>query len=104
MVAYDPRRPVDPAPSLTPATRAALHDALIAQWREPEELIPALRDVLHVVAQEARTRGVRPEELIIDLKTLEESVAMQSKIAARTRHRVREWIVATCVKSYFGAE
>jgi hypothetical protein len=102
MVAYDPRRPVDPARSLTPATRDALRSALAAQWRAPDALLPALRDVLLVAAQEARARGVRPEELIIEIKDLESRVGDDSRIAARTRARVREWIVTTCVKAYFG--
>ena len=104
MVAYDPRRPVDPARSLTPATRAALRDALLAQWRSDGELSPALRDVIATVATEARDRGVRPEELIVDIKVLEDSLAVESRIAARTRARVREWIVAACVKAYFAVE
>jgi hypothetical protein len=103
MVAYDPRRPVDPARSLTPATRAALRDALLAQWRSDAELTPVLREVIRTVAVEARDRGTRPEELIVDIKVLEDSLAEESKIAARTRARVREWVVAACVKAYFGA-
>lgn len=102
MVAYDPRRPPDPSRSLTPATREALRAALLTQWKSPDGLAPGLHEVIRTVAAEARDRGIRPEELIIDLKALEDGVAEESKIAARTRARVREWIVAACVKAYFG--
>lgn len=104
MVAYDPRRPAAPARSLTPATREMLRRALLRQWQSAEEPVPELQEVVAVVAAEARDRGVRPEELIIEIKFVEEGLAEQSRIAARTRARVREWIVTACVKAYFGAE
>ena len=104
MVAYDPRRPIDPARSLPPALRDALRAALRAQWQAPEAMSESLVTVVQEIAREARARGIRPEELIIDIKATEDGLADESKIAARTRHRVREWIVAACVKSYFGSE
>lgn len=101
MVAYDPRRPVDPARSLTPATRDALREAVRAQWQNPDSMTETLASVIRRAATEARARGVRPEDLIVDIKATEDSVADESRIAARTRHRVREWIVAACIRAYF---
>lgn len=101
MVAYDPRRPADPARSLTPELRDAFREALHAQWRSPDAMSDALTEVVRRVAGEARARGVRPEELIIDIKGAADMLAEESQIASRTRHRVREWIVSACVKAYF---
>lgn len=101
MVAYDPHRPRDPARSLSPALRDALREALRTQWQNPEAMSEQLASVVQQIAREARTRGIRPEELIVDIKATEDALAEESRIVSRTRHRVREWIVAVCVRAYF---
>ena len=105
MVAYDSRRHSDPARSLSPETIARLREALLVQWRAPGAPHPVLGEALGAAAREARERSLRPEELIIALKAIEEQMAEHEQAPAEAaRRKVHDWIVRACVKAYFGGE
>ena len=59
-----------------------------------------MRAALAVVAQEARQRTIRPEELIVTLKQLIDDLPGTRSSSVEER-RLREWIVTTCIHAYF---
>lgn len=109
MVAYDSRRTPDPSRSLSPEALERLTRALQATSlaEHPSATAPdADGDVtaaLASVATEARERGLRPEELIIVIKQLEDLLTPPEAVGgADARRRVRERIVSACLRAYFG--
>jgi hypothetical protein len=91
---------------LRPETAEALRVAIAEGWRAGEETQQRLSDVLARTAHEAHEQGLRPEELIIALKRVEEEVMGQPGALRATdvdaRRRFREWMVSACVRAYFG--
>lgn len=116
MVAYDPHIPAD-SPSLPGETvarlREALRDALAQRTirhdgARPDAAIAAdaaLCEALAAASRDARERTVRPEVLIVLLKRLEEELAegdaFLRRVPAEDRRKLREWVVTTCVRTYF---
>src|SRR5436309_14470391 len=76
MVAYNSRSPRDDNRSLSPDAVVQLRSALGAYWAEAEGYDAELTAALTVVAQDARARGLRPEELLLALKAVEDDVAV----------------------------
>jgi hypothetical protein len=105
MVPQDSRQPPSEGRSLDPATVEALRTCIAQRWRAFERAEQELVDTVSRAAQEARSRGLRPEELVIALKALEEDVMGQPGALRGTdpdaRRRFREWLVSSCVKAYF---
>lgn len=102
MVAYDSRRPPTP---LSDATRELLRSAIIEAVRSGGEGGGTLRDALSVAAKEAHDLSMRPEELILELKSIF-SWAMQKHTPALPgdENKLREWLVTNCLRAYYGKE
>ena len=79
-----------------------LQTALAAQIRRPENPTPELGEVLKRVAHEAREKNVRPEELLVTLKQLWNSLAETMRPQSADQfERVRQNLVTTCIKAYY---
>lgn len=103
MVAYDARQPPDPARPLSSEVRARLRDAVVAQWRAPQRELVELGETLRAVADDARARGLRPEDLIIALHEVQLEVGVaEGRLPIELRDRVHTWLVRACLRAYFG--
>jgi hypothetical protein len=95
----------DPARRLPEALHHRMREAILARWREDPEADAALASAISALAAEARQRGLRPEELIIFLKALEDEIPIPSRrdqrVSFEERRRFREWLVSTSLESYF---
>jgi hypothetical protein len=77
----------------------------MARWTEPESGESALVDAIAVAAKNARVRGLRPEELLLALKAVEEDVAASVDAEdTQDRDRFRTWLVAACMRAFFAVE
>jgi len=102
MVAYNPRSPRDDNRSLSPDVAARFRSALGAHWAETEGHDAELAAALAAVAQDARVRGLRPEELLLALKAIEEDVAVTLDLFdTQDRDRFRIWLVGACMRAFF---
>jgi hypothetical protein len=102
MVAYNPRFPRDDSRSLASDVAARLRSAIGAQWAETEGHDIELAAALTAVAQDARARGLRPEELLLALKAIEEDVAETLRVVdTQDRDRFRIWLVGACMRAFF---
>ena len=105
MVAYNPRSPRDESRSLSPEVASQLRASLTARWTEPDSFDAALGSALAAAAEEARSRGLRPEELLLALKAIEEDVALTLDVAdTQDRDRFRIWLVGACMRAFFAVE
>lgn len=105
MVAYNPRSPDDERPSLPPAIAAQLRSALSARWSDSEGNDSVLESALVAAACDARQRGLRPEQLLIALKRIEEDVADALEVVnTQDRDRFRIWLVGVCMRAFFGTD
>jgi hypothetical protein len=100
--------PPERARELSPEIVRSLRDVIAERWRALEDSDRRLQTAVRAAAAEAKTRGLRPEELIIALKTLEgEVLAPPGSVRAadfEARRRFREWLIAACLEAYFDAE
>ena len=105
MVAYNPRLPDDERPSLPPEIAAQLRTALVARWNQFEAHDSMLESALAAAAQDARSRGLRAEELLLALKRSEEDVANTLDVAdTQDRDRFRIWLVGACMRAFFAVD
>ena len=98
---------------LPPPVSRPLSDALVVRLRaaledrldHPAGTDSGLRDTIVTAAAEARQRALRPEELIVALKgILEEVTAHRSGLKAADEVKLREWLVTTSIRAYYGRE
>jgi hypothetical protein len=102
MNAPDSLRPPEPR-TLSPSTLARLRSVIAQRAIGPTGPDGELRDALHAAADEARERTLRPEELIIALKTLLEDISNDRPGWNSTDQlRFREWLVTTAIRAYYG--
>ena len=105
MVAYNPRSPDDERPSLTPEIAAQLRDALVAHWNRSDAHDSLLGSALAAAAQDAKSRGLRAEELLLALKRSEEDVAYALDVEdTQDRDRFRIWLVGACMRAFFAVD
>ena len=105
MVAYNPRSPRDDSRSLSTDVTAQLRSALGAHWAEAEGHDAELTAALNAAAQEARTRGLRPEDLLLAMKAIEEEVAVTLEVDnTQDRDRFRMWLVGACMRAFFAED
>ena len=105
MVAYKPRSPRDDSRMLSTEVAAQLRAAIAEHWDGPQRSQDPLADALTSAAQEARSRSLRPEELLLALKAIEEDVAIASKVVdSEQRDRFRFWLVGACMRAFFSEE
>jgi hypothetical protein len=102
MVAYNPRFPRDDNRSLSPDVAARLRSALTAHWAREEGDVAELSTAITSAAQDARALGMRPEELLLALKAIEEEVAKTLGVLdTHDRDRFRIWLVGACMRAFF---
>lgn len=95
----------DPSPKarLSTETVAKLRAALQHWVRDDGTSDVALRDALHVIAAEARERGIRAEELLVTLKaTWFELGGAPTAPHAPSDHKRLDELVTACIKAYYG--
>jgi len=101
MVAYNPRTPDDHRRLLSADVAEQLRAALTARWNKSgsdESLIATLAEA----ARDARERQLRPEELLLALKAIEEQVANSVRhVDTDQREHLRRWMVGACLRAYF---
>ena len=102
MVAYNPRSPGDEGRMLSSESAAQLRAAISERWSGPQQSETVLVEALATAAEEARRRSLRPEELLLALKAIEEDVAIASKVVnSDERDRFRLWLVGACMRAFF---
>ena len=105
MNASDSRSDRPNGSALSPGSATLLRRAVTSRLHDRSDSERELRDALHVVAAEARERGLRPEELVVALKSLFDATSSEvSPHGADESRRLREWIVATCIRAYYTPE
>ena len=106
MVAYNPRSPRDENRSLSAEIATQLRAALAARWTDRNASFEAgLGAALAAAADDARSRGLRPEELLLALKAIEEEVVETLDVANTQDHdRFRIWLVGECMRAFFAVE
>jgi hypothetical protein len=103
MVAYDPLLPPSHRRMLSPEVAEKLRTALAARWEKRGDAESVLRAALQEAVDEAKQRQLRPEELLLALKAVEERVADSlCDIDPEERDRFRHWVVGVCMRAYFG--
>ena len=84
---------------------ARLRDAIALRLHDPSVSDDELRVVLRDVAAEARTRELRPEELIVSLKTVLSQVgSARLPSSPDDQRKLQEWLVTACIRAYFAKE
>ena len=102
MVAYNPRSPGDENRPLSPEVTRQLRAALSTRWTHPSAFDAPLTEALSAAARDARARGLRPEELLLALKAVEQDVALSLEIDdTQDRDRFRIWLVGACMRAFF---
>ena len=86
---------------MSDGSKTLLRRAVTTRLNNPSAPESELQDALHVVATEARSRGLRPEELVIALKALFDATAVELVADAEDGRRLREWLVAACIRAYY---
>lgn len=105
MVAYNPRSPDDKRRVLSSEATATLRAAISERWTRPQQSDGPLAQALGAAAEEARRASLRPEELLLALKAVEEDVAIACKVAdTDERDRFRLWLVGACMRAFFSPE
>ncbi|MDP9206500.1 MAG: hypothetical protein M3P12_13770 [Gemmatimonadota bacterium] len=79
-----------------------LRTALIEQLKQPDGPTPELASLLRKIAHEAHERNILPEELIVVLKQLWNSLAESLRPQNADQYeRVRQRLVTLCIQAYY---
>jgi hypothetical protein len=79
-----------------------LRTALIQQLKRPDSSTQQLSAILRLVAEEAHDRGIKPEQLIIILKQLWNSLAESLRPQNADQYElVRQRMVTLCIRAYY---
>ncbi|MDB4870999.1 MAG: hypothetical protein JWL97_2003 [Gemmatimonadales bacterium] len=79
-----------------------LRTALIEQLKGPDGPTQELSTLLRLVAQEAHDRDIKPEQLIIILKQLWNSLAESLRPQNADQYElVRQRMVTLCIRAYY---
>jgi hypothetical protein len=101
MMAFDSRSTPEPR-SLSDGTLAAMRDAVLRVWNDPDGADPVLQVALAQVVDEARRRTLRAEEVIVSFKSLLASVPeLNSPVRRLEGARLRERLITLCIKAYY---
>jgi hemoglobin-like flavoprotein len=88
--------------SLSESTMRELRSALTEQLKNPEGPTQELATLLRKVANEARSRDIRPEQLIVIFKQLWNSLAESLRPQNSDQYeRVRQRLVTLCIQAYY---
>ena len=100
MMAHDSSPP--PAPGLEEETIARARAALSLYLKNPDGDGDSLRDALHVMASEARSKSMLPEQLLVVLKDVWYALpAVQAIDDASAQIRLLQRVVTMCIKEYY---
>lgn len=83
----------------SPDAVAALRSALATPPPGDE---PAVREALGILVSDARTRGLRAEDVVITLKDVLESLSPAASATPAERQRRTEQLVTMAIRAYFG--
>jgi hypothetical protein len=101
MMAYDSRSTPEPRP-LSDTTLATLRDAVLEVWNDSDASDGALQTALGQMVEEARTRALRAEEVIVSFKGLLASLPeLNSSVRRLEAVRLRERLITQCIKAYY---
>jgi hypothetical protein len=95
----------NPSPSgaLAGETIAMVRDALDGHVRAPGGDARTLRDALHTLSREARTKGLQPEQVLVVLKeTWYALPALREVDEPAEQARLLQRVVTMCIKEYYG--
>jgi hypothetical protein len=104
MMQYDtgPMPPNALAQETVDSVRRALQQYVQRPTSEPA---PELRDALHALAREARQKTVSPEQLLITLKSVWQTLPeVESARNNAEQTLVLQRVVTICIKEYFASE
>ncbi len=88
--------------ALSESTMKELRTALIEQLKQPDGPTPELASLLRKIAHEAHERNILPEELIVVLKQLWNSLAESLRPQNADQYeRVRQRLVTLCIQAYY---
>ena len=89
---------------LAQGTVDALRAALRAYVRQPAASSLELREALHDLAGEARMLGIAPEQLLIILKSIWQTLPEVENASDHFEQtRTLQAVVTMCIREYFGA-
>lgn len=101
MMAYDSRSTPEPRP-LGDETVAALREAVLLVWSDPENGESSLQAAIAGMVDEARQRALRAEDVIVAFKDL---LSRLPELAAPERRmeaaRFRERLITLSIKAYY---
>jgi hypothetical protein len=101
MMAYDSRSTPEPRP-LSDTTLATLRAAVLKVWNDSDASDGALQAALEQMVDEARTRALRAEEVIVSFKGLLASLPeLNSSVRRLEAVRLRERLITLCIKAYY---
>jgi hypothetical protein len=87
---------------LSPATMAALRDAVLRHLERGSEGDEDLARAVSVAVAEARSESMRAEELILSFKQLYDSLPEPKSAVARAEQmHLRERLVSACIRAYY---
>jgi hypothetical protein len=102
MMAYDSRSTPEPRP-LEDATVAALREAVMHLWEQPDEGDGPLHAALARMVAESRARALRAEEVIVAFKEILAGLPLHAGERRLEATHFRERLVTLCIKAYYGA-
>ena len=101
MMAFDSRSTPEPR-SLSDSTLAALRDAVLQVWNDPEQAESVLHGAIAQTVDEARQRALRAEEVIVSFKSLLASLPeLNSPVRRLEAARLRERLITLCIRAYY---
>jgi hypothetical protein len=101
MMAFDSRSTPEPR-SLSDSTLASIREAVLQVWNDPQGAEPVLQSALAQTVDEARTRALRAEEVIVAFKGLLASLPeLNSPVRRLEAARLRERLITACIKAYY---
>ena len=103
MMAYDSRSTPEPRP-LGDETIAALREAVLLVWTQPEHGESSLQTAIAQMVDEARRRALRAEEVIVAFKDLLTHLpALNAPERRLEAVRFRERLITLCIKAYYAS-
>lgn len=90
-----------PRPRISKETLSTLREAL-GRYAGGEHVDGDLDGAMTILAAEARQRGIPPEEVLVELKTVWSTLpAVLSRGTARSEAALLQRVVTLCIKSYY---
>ena len=90
--------------AVPPQVLDSLRAALLLELETPELADGQLPRALHAFVEEARDRGLRAEQVLVQLHTVWDSVTDSRALAnAREQKSLRERLVTMCIEHYYRA-